>query len=201
MKWTLKSFWNVQVESICCVAYIYKQFHLQVSLQTTLCIMTPNLTSIIEHMDETANEKENLHLLGNNRAYLEQMIYNTKGSISIPFREDLALSSFLVDLGVIYAYLTGKSVTLVTHCVYWAYQAEIMVRKGISELVTRFGDRNVEVQVKVPCWTKIKESVHSDLILLHGVYENLGQDRLWAHQDLGHRWDGIIRHSLGCCYE
>ena len=101
----------------------------------------PSLDQIITYLDEG-----NQPLLSKYKSYVEDAL---KGEyVSIP--DDLRLSRFLLEVCVIIAYLTGKSVVILTHALDWAKEAEQMQRSVAICLNHKFGTRPIDTKIYVP---------------------------------------------------
>ena len=153
----------------------------------------PSLDQIITYLDK-GNDPP---LLSKYRSYVENVL---KGhNVSIPPADDLRLSRFLVEIGVIFAYLTGKSVVMLTHALYWTKQAEQMQMSVTICLNHKFGTRPVDMNIYVPVVGSTPVHEPSTLVLAHGVRPSFHDEQHYVYQDLGSNWDGIIRTTMGGC--
>lgn len=148
----------------------------------------PSLDELIARLD-----KGDTPLLQEYRSYIERALDGEK--VDIPYDENLCLSAFLVELGVIVAYLTDRPIFMLTHAVYWAHQALIMRDHAIYRLNDAFGARTIDMVIKVPdMFSDITELDDNYLVLTHGL--DMPSNKQCIHQDLGSSWDGMIRTSL-----
>lgn len=121
-------------------------------------------------------------------------------SIEIPVEPELQLSPILLEIGVLVAYMTGKKVLLLTHCVYWAQQVEQMADGTRRRLCSKYGEKQVDMTVRAPMDAHYSSKL-ADIILMHGInHLDFVADQVVARQDLGNRWDGVIRTSAGHWY-
>lgn len=154
--------------------------------------MEPTLQQVTDCLDR--NPLTNL--LTARQHLIQRLIDGT--SIRLPAHPDLQLSSILVDFGVIIAYLTGKSVIMFTHCEYWARQGNAMLKRKRQLLCQAFGVKNVNMCIKVPVEDndEVVSSI-ANVVLVHGLkFLNFPEDQTVGHQDLGSKWDGIIRPNM-----
>lgn len=149
----------------------------------------PSLDEITACLDDGATP-----LLQKHKTYIERALEGE--NVDIPYDQSLCLSAFLVELGVIVAYLTERPIFMLTHAVYWTHQAIIMRNHAMCRLNDTFGKRHMNMEIKVPVLysdiTRLDEDDY--LVLTHGV--NMPANKQCIHQELGSAWDGMIRTSL-----
>jgi hypothetical protein len=80
---------------------------------------------------------------------------------------------------------------------YWAQQAQQCVYSIEKRLCLRFGQRTIDMSVRVPIHFNFTNKL-ADLVLTHGIeHITFPEGQAIVHQDLGDRWDGVIRTGLG----
>ena len=147
------------------------------------------LDEIIACLDDGATP-----LLQKHKSYIESALNGD--SVEIPYDEDLCLSAFLVELGVIIAYLTDRPIFMLTHAVFWAHQATSMKDHAVHKLNHAFGERTIDMMIKVPdifCDSTDLDVDDDCLVLTHGLDISSCKAKQCVHQDLGSKWDGMIR--------
>lgn len=160
------------------------------SIKTNTATRIPSLSEVTRFLDKDGKSP----LLQSRQNLIQALIDEKCESIN---EEELKLSGFMVEVGTVVAFLTGRSILMLTHCVWWAKQAQHFLRIISGHLFSQFGERKINMKIKVPVEKDYSDEELADVVLTHGIsHLKFKSGQVTLHQDLGNAWDGVIRTSL-----